>query len=162
LEYLMEDIMNSLLGQEKALQFTAFDEDVAWELGTAIVAEAKARALPIAVDIRRGERQLFHASLKGASLNNDKWMERKIRTVILVGHSSFYVNRLLESLGKTISEKYFVSPQEYAAAGGCFPIIVKGTGMVGTAAVSGLTQEEDHQLVTECIAALIARSQPRA
>ncbi|MFA5852006.1 MAG: heme-degrading domain-containing protein [Spirochaetales bacterium] len=153
----MEDIMKNLLEQEQALQFIAFDENTAWELGSVIVAEARARALPIAVDIRRGERQLFHASLKGASLNNDRWMERKIRTVNLVGHSSYYVNRLLESLGKTISEKYFVSPQEFAAAGGCFPIIVKGTGMVGTAAVSGLTQEEDHQLVMECIAALIKK-----
>ena len=151
----MEDLLQKLLEQEKALQFEAFNEETAWELGASIVAEAKARALPIAVDIRQGERQLFHASLGGASLNNDKWMERKIRTVNLVGHSSFYVNRLLESLGKTISEKYFVSPQEYAAAGGCFPIIVKGTGVVGTAAVSGLTQEEDHRLVTECVAALI-------
>jgi len=149
--------MKNLLEQEQALQFIAFDENTAWELGSVIVAEARARALPIAVDIRRGERQLFHASLKGASLNNDRWMERKIRTVNLVGHSSYYVNRLLESLGKTISEKYFVSPQEFAAAGGCFPIIVKGTGMVGTAAVSGLTQEEDHQLVMECIAALIKK-----
>ena len=154
----MEDLLQNLLEQEKALQFEAFNEETAWELGASIVAEAKARALPIAVDIRRGERQLFHASLVGASLNNDKWMERKIRTVNLVGHSSFYVNKLLESLGKAISEKYFVSPLEYAAAGGCFPIIVKGTGMVGTAAVSGLTQEEDHQLVTECIAALIRKT----
>ena len=153
----MEDIMNKLLEQEQALQFIAFDENTAWELGAAIVAEARARALPIAVDIRRGERQLFHASLAGASLNNDRWMERKTRTVILVGHSSYYVNRLLESLGKTIAEKYFVSPQEYAAAGGCFPIIVRGTGMVGTAAVSGLTQEEDHELVTKCVAALIKK-----
>jgi len=151
----MDDILKDLLEQETTLQFAAFDEDTAWELGSAIVAEGKARDLPIAVDIRRGERQLFHASLKGASLNNDKWMERKIRTVNLVGHSSYYVNRLLESLGKTISEKYFVSPQEFAAAGGCFPIIVKGTGMVGTATVSGLTQEEDHGLVTECVASLI-------
>ena len=153
----MEDILKSLLEQEEALQFIAFDENTAWELGSAIVAEARARALPIAVDIRRGERQLFHASLAGTSLNNDRWMERKTRTVNLVGHSSYYVNRLLESLGKTIAEKYYVSPQEYAAAGGCFPIIVRGSGMVGTAAVSGLTQEEDHQLVTEQIAALIQK-----
>jgi len=153
----MEDIMKTLLEQEQALQFIVFDENTAWELGSAIVAEARARALPIAVDIRRGERQLFHASLAGASLNNDRWMERKTHTVNLVGHSSFYVAKLLESLGKTIAEKYFVSPLEYAAAGGCFPIIVRGTGMVGTAAVSGLTQEEDHQLVTECIAAMIKK-----
>ncbi len=151
----MEDMLNTLLEQERTLQFEAFDENTAWELGSAIVAGARAGNLPIAVDIRRSERLLFHAGMEGASLNNDKWMERKIRTVNLVGHSSFYVAKLLESLGKTIAEKYFVSPLEYAAAGGCFPIIVKGTGMVGTVTVSGLSQEEDHRLVTEGIAALL-------
>ena len=153
----MDDILNQLLEQERALQFSAFDESTALELGMAIITEAVANAFPIAIDIRRGERQLFHASMEGASLNNDKWIERKIRTVNLLGHSSFYVAKLLESLGKTIAEKYFVSPLEYAAAGGCFPIIVKGTGMVGTVAVSGLPQEEDHRLVTECVAALIQK-----
>lgn len=155
----MDDILSQLLEQERALQFPSFDENTAWELGSAIAAEARARALPIAIDIRRGERQLFHASMEGASLNNDRWIERKIRSVNLLGHSSFYVAKLLESLGKTIAEKYFVSPQEYAAAGGCFPIIVKGVGMVGTVAVSGLPQEEDHRLVTECVAALIQKKQ---
>lgn len=158
----MEDILTTLLEQEKTLQFAAFDEETAWELGSAIAAEAKTRGLPIAIDIRRGERQLFHASMKGASADNDAWIERKVRTVNRFGHSSFYVNRLLASLGKTLAEKSFVSEQEFAAAGGCFPIIVKGTGAVGTAAVSGLPQEEDHRLVTECIAALIKKLAARS
>jgi uncharacterized protein (UPF0303 family) len=151
----MDDLLKALIEQEKALQFAAFDDNTAWELGAAIVAEAKARALPIAIDIRKGERQLFHASMPGASADNDKWIERKVRTVNRFGHSSFYIGRFLASQGKTLSEKYFISEQEFAAAGGCFPIIVKGTGMVGTVAVSGLPQEEDHRLVTECLAALI-------
>jgi uncharacterized protein (UPF0303 family) len=153
----MDDLLKSLLEQEKTLQFAAFDEAVAWKLGSAIVAEAKARALPIAIDIRRGERQLFHASMPGASADNDKWIERKVRTVNRFGHSSFYIGRFLASLGMTITEKYFVSELEFASHGGCFPIIVKGTGMVGTVAVSGLPQEEDHRLVTECVAAMIQR-----
>jgi len=158
----MEDLLQSLLEQERTLQFASFNEETAWELGAVIVAEAKSRSLPIAIDIRKGERQLFHASMTGASINNAKWIERKIRTVNRLEHSSFYVATLLASLGKTLSEKYFVSDQEFAAAGGCFPIIVKGTGMVGTAAVSGLPQEEDHRLVTECIAALIGRTASKA
>lgn len=151
----MEDLLKTLLEQEMVLQFPAFDESTAWRLGSAIVAEATARSLPIAIDIRRGERQLFHASLPGASADNDQWIARKVRTVNRFGHSSFYIGRFLASLGKTISEKYYVSEMEFAAHGGAFPIIVKGTGMVGTVAVSGLPQEEDHRLVTECIAAVL-------
>jgi uncharacterized protein (UPF0303 family) len=151
----VDDLLKTLLEQEKTLQFTAFDEETAWELGAIMVAEAKARALPIAIDIRRGERQLFHVSMPGASADNESWIERKVRSVNRFGHSSFYLGRFLASQGKTLSEKYFLSEQEFATAGGCFPIIVKGTGMVGTVAVSGLPQEEDHRLVTECLAALI-------
>jgi uncharacterized protein (UPF0303 family) len=151
----MEETLETLLAQEKALQFPAFDETSAWELGSLIVAAARSRSLPIAIDIRRGDRQLFHASMPGASADNDQWIARKVRTVNRFGHSSFYIALLLKSSGKTITEKYYISEFEFAAAGGCFPLIVRGTGMIGTVAVSGLPQEEDHRLVVECIQALL-------
>lgn len=147
----MDDILKALLDEESRLQFLAFDEESAWELGGILVAEAKTRALPIAIDIRRGDRQLFHVSMPGASADNDRWIERKVRTVNRFGHSSFYIGQLLKSAGKTLAEKYFVSEQEFAVHGGCLPVTVKGTGMVGTVAVSGLAQEEDHKLVAWAI-----------
>ncbi|MFZ2636132.1 MAG: heme-degrading domain-containing protein [Rectinemataceae bacterium] len=148
---MMDDILKTLLDEEAKLQFSVFDEESAWELGGILVAEAKTRSLPIAIDIHRGERQLFHASMPGASADNDHWIERKIRTVNRFGHSSFYIGQLLKSAGKTLTEKYFISEQEFAAHGGCLPVMVKGTGMVGTVAVSGLPQEEDHKLVAWAI-----------
>ena len=153
----MDSILKSLLAQEEALQFPAFDEGTAWELGRLLVETALARALPIAIDIRRGDRQLFHASLPGASADNDQWIARKVRTVSRFGHSSYYMGNLLKASGKSISEKYFVPETEFAAHGGCFPIIVRGSGMVGTVTVSGLPQEEDHRLVVECLGIVIGR-----
>ena len=153
----MDSILDSLLAQEAALQFPAFNEGTAWELGRLLVETALARALPIAIDIRRGERQLFHASLPGASADNDQWIARKTRTVSRFGHSSYYIGNLLKASGKSISEKYFVPETEYAAHGGSFPIIIRGSGMVGTVTVSGLPQEEDHRLVVECLGIVIGR-----
>jgi len=153
----MDDILKSLLAQEAALQFPAFDDDTAWELGKLLVETARGRSLPIAIDIRRGERQLFHASMPGASADNDQWIIRKTRTVSHFGHSSFYLGNLLKSSGKSLSERFFLSETEFAAHGGCFPIIVRGCGMIGTVAVSGLPQEEDHQLVVECLGIVIGR-----
>ena len=94
---------------------------------------------------------MFHASLCGASADNDEWVKRKVRLVNRFGHSSFYMGQMLKSKGKRIEEAYLLSESEYAPHGGCFPAIVKGTGMVGTITVSGLPQEEDHKLVVRSI-----------
>jgi uncharacterized protein (UPF0303 family) len=115
------------------------------------VEQARSENLSVTVDITRGTHQLFHASLRGTSPDNDEWVKRKIRTVYRFGHSSFYMGQLLKSKGKSIEQSYLVSESEYAPHGGCFPIIVKDTGIVGTITVSGLPQEEDHKLVVEAI-----------
>ena len=147
----MDDILKQLLQQEQELQFSQFNEDVAWSLGCQLVELARSRQLPVTVDITRGTHQLFHASLRGTSPDNDEWVKRKVRLVYRFGHSSFYIGQMLKSKGKTIEQSYLVPESEYAPHGGCFPVIVKDTGIVGTVTVSGLPQEEDHKLVVEAI-----------
>jgi|SoiMetStandDraft_2_1073263.scaffolds.fasta_scaffold168024_1 uncharacterized protein (UPF0303 family) len=155
----MDDILNQLLQQEQELQFTIFDEDVAWNLGRQLVELARSRNLPVTVDIMRGTHQLFHASLRGTSPDNDEWVKRKVRLAYRFGHSSFYMGQLLKSKGKTIEQSYLVPESEYAPHGGCFPIIVKDAGIIGTVTVSGLPQEEDHELVVEAIRNYLAQEQ---
>jgi uncharacterized protein (UPF0303 family) len=152
----MDDILKQLLQEEQELQFTKFNEDVAWELGSRLLDLARSRNLPVTVDITRGTHQLFHAALRGTSPDNDEWVKRKVRTVYRFGHSSFYIGQSLKSKGKTIEQSYLVSESEYAPHGGCFPIIIKDTGIVGTVTVSGLPQEEDHKLVVEAIRSYLA------
>jgi len=147
----MDDVLEKLLTEEQQLQFSAFNEDTAWQIGSWLVEYAAKNTLPIAIDIRRGEQQLFHASRPGASADNDEWVKRKVRLVNRFGHSSFYLGQLLKSEGKTIEEKFLLPESEYAPHGGCFPIMIKGTGMVGTITVSGLPQADDHQLVVTAI-----------
>lgn len=153
----MEDILKQLLQQEQELQFTTFNEEVAWKLGSQLVETAQTRSLPVTVDITRGIHQVFHAALRGTSADNDEWIKRKVRTVYRFGHSSFYMGQLLKSKGKTIEQSYLVSESEYAPHGGCFPIIVRDTGVVGTITVSGLPQEEDHRLVVEALTNYLAQ-----
>src|SRR5579883_2636195 len=47
-------------------------------------------------------------------------------------------------------------PDLFAAHGGAFPVLVAGVGLVGTVAVSGLPQLEDHLLVVEALQAFLA------
>ena len=152
----MDDILKQLLQEEQDLQFTRFNEEVAWELGSQLVEMARNRNLSVTIDITRGTHQLFHAALRGTSPDNDEWVKRKVRLVYRFGHSSFYIGQLLKSKGKTIEQSYLVSESEYAPHGGCFPVIVKGTGIVGTITVSGLPQEEDHKLVVEALRKYLA------
>ena len=153
----MEEALTTLLQEEQELQFTRFNETTAWQIGTQMVERAMRENLPITIDITRGQHQLFHASMPGTALDNDEWVKRKVRLVNRFGHSSFYMGQMLKSKGKRIEESYLIPESEYAAHGGCFPIIVKGTGMVGTITVSGLPQEEDHKLVVQSIRAFLAK-----
>lgn len=153
----MDEILKQLLQEEQEIQFTKFNEDTAWELGSQFVEEARSKNLPVTVDITRGTHQLFHASLRGTSPDNDEWVKRKVRLVYRFGHSSFYMGQMLKSKGKTIEQSYLVSESEYAPHGGCFPIIVKDIGIVGTVTVSGLPQEDDHKLVVETLRSYLAQ-----
>ena len=153
----MEDILNTLLQQEQELQFTKFNEVTAWQLGSQMVERAMRDNLPITIDITCGQHQLFHFSMPGTAADNDEWVKRKVRLVNRFGHSSFYMGQSLKHKGKTIEQSYLISESEFAAHGGCFPILIKGTGMVGTITVSGLPQEEDHKLVVESIREFIAK-----
>jgi len=152
----MDMVLQELLQEEQELQFKHFDEQTAWEIGSKLVERASRENLPIAVDITRGAHQLFHASLPGTSADNDEWIKRKIRLVYRFAHSSFYMGQLLKQIGKSIEEVFLIPESEFAPHGGCCPVVIKGTGMIGTITVSGLAQEDDHKLVVETIRDFLA------
>ena len=154
----MDQILERILLEEQQLQFTSFNEDTAWHIGCWLVEHATKNQLPITIDIRRGEHQLFHASRPGTSADNDEWVKRKVQLVNRFGHSSYYVGQLLKSQGKSIEEMFLLPESEYAPHGGCFPIIIKGTGVVGTITVSGLLQEDDHKVVVQALKAYLEES----
>ena len=147
----LESLIAELAEQQTRLQFTHFTNDDAWAIGSLLVSLGRDRGLVLTVDIRRHGHQLFHAALPGTSPDNDTWIERKIRVVNRYGDSSFLVGRRLALSGKTLDEGAGVEPIRYAAHGGCFPIIVRDVGVVGTITVSGLPQAADHALVVEAL-----------
>jgi uncharacterized protein (UPF0303 family) len=157
----MNEKMKGLLLEEEELQFTKFNADVAWQLGSQLIARAKSDNLPITVDITQGDHQLFHFSRPGTSADNDEWVKRKSRLVYRFGHSSLYMGELLRSKGKSIEQAYMLSESQYAPHGGCFPIVIKGSVMVGTITVSGLAQEQDHQLVVDVVREYLKRENER-
>lgn len=137
--------------EERELVLESFDHDDALTLGLALVEKARARNLPIAVDIERCGQRLFHAALPGSAPDNAAWIERKKRLVNRTFKSSYATGLKLRIEQRTLAQALFLDEQEYAPHGGCVPVVVRGVGFVGTVTVSGLPQRDDHQLVVEAL-----------
>ena len=149
----LQDLIAEIEAQERELVLTRFDNTDAWRLGCLLVELATARQLPVAIDIRRGTQQLFHAALPGSVADNDTWIERKVRVVQRYGASSYLVGRRLAAKGQELDASMGVEPAQYAAHGGAFPIRIADVGVVGVVTVSGLPQADDHALVVEALRA---------
>ncbi|WP_138493772.1 heme-degrading domain-containing protein [Paenibacillus pinistramenti] len=148
-------LLEKLLRQEQELQFTEFNNNMAVKLGNLILDKAFREGKQITVDIRKNGMLLFHAKMNDNGLGHDRWITRKINTVHHFEHSSYYMHVLFKSWNTTIQDNAFVDPLEYAAEGGCFPILIRNAGMAGTITVSGLEGHEDHEMVTASLEQLL-------
>ena len=148
-----DELIALLEEQERRLVFERFDNTDAWRLGSLLVQLAVERGLPVAIDIRRGPQQLFHAALPGSTAENDAWILRKVRVVERFAASSFLVGRRLAGKGQELDASHGVDPADYAAHGGAFPVRVRDVGVIGVVTVSGLPQADDHALVVEAVTA---------
>jgi uncharacterized protein (UPF0303 family) len=141
------DQLTELAAQEERLVFSRFDNDVAWRLGVHLVEAARSADLPVSISIRRNGQRLFHAGLPGSAPDNDAWLDRKSAVADRYGHSSYFVGTTFRAGGKTFEEGSRLDVNLFAAHGGAFPINVRMVGCVGTVAVSGLAQVDDHAFV---------------
>jgi uncharacterized protein (UPF0303 family) len=146
-----------LAAEEQELQFPGFTNDDAWDLGSALVAVARAQGAPVAIAVERNGHRLFTAALTGATPDNDSWIARKLRVVHRFGHSSLFVRQASVERGTTFEEEFGLAPERYAAHGGAFPVLVRSVGPIGAVVVSGLPQLEDHRMVVAAIRAHLAR-----
>lgn len=150
------DAVATIEAELEELQLDRFTNDDAHRLGLLLLGWAKERDLPIAVDVTRGTQTVFHAAAEGTSADNDDWLRRKTRAVQRFGVPSLLIGLRPRLTGKHIEDEPWFDERRYAAHGGAFPVLVRGVGMVATVAVSGLTQEEDHELAVEGLRALAA------
>ncbi|RKJ77616.1 heme-degrading domain-containing protein [Butyricicoccus sp. 1XD8-22] len=143
--------IEEIIRQEEELCFDRFGSEDALRLGQILIGLAKEAGVCYVVNISLNRRQLFHFSPDGVTPDNDNWARRKENTVYHFFRSSYRVTLELEDSGEQLCPRFGLSDADYVAAGGSFPIHVRGAGVVGAVTISGLPQEEDHAFVTKAI-----------
>ena len=146
-----------LLEQEKSLVIPKLEVSDALKIGEIAGAIGIKRNLPIAIEVRIGPWIVYHASLPGSSFENQGWLDRKARVVILKNHSTLYERVSAQERGVDWHKENNLLDETHAIHGGGLPLITKDQGFVGVLLVSGLPQVEDHLLGVEVLTEFLAR-----
>jgi len=146
-----------LLEEERHLVLPSLIVADALEIGEIAKSFGTKKGLPIAVEVRIGDWIIYHASLPGSTSENQWWIDRKARVVLLKHHSTIYERVSAEERGVDWHKENNLLDETHAIHGGGLPLITKGEGFVGVLLVSGLPQVEDHLLGVEVLTEFLAR-----
>ena len=146
-----------LLQEEKVLILPTLTNLDAVEIGQIATEIGVERKLPIAIQVRVGDWIVYHVSLPGSTPENDWWMSRKARVVLLKHHSTMYERVSAEERGVDWHKENNLLDETHAIHGGGLPLITKSEGFIGVFLISGLPQVEDHLLGVEVLTEFLAR-----
>ena len=143
--------------EARTLELESLSQKEAIEIGEIAMDFGFDRGLGIAVEVRLKDWIVFHASLPGSDKENDQWIAKKARVVLITGTSTMYERVLAEEQGINWYETNGLSEETHAVHGGGLPLNVKGMGCVGILLISGLPQVQDHLLGVEVLTEFLAR-----
>jgi uncharacterized protein (UPF0303 family) len=154
-----KNMLQTVLAQEEALQFDRFTAEDGWQLGLLLREHLLRHGGNAAADATAYGVQCFRCTAGTATPNNTRWVRRKSAVVMENWKSSLRVMLEMHLSGRTLAE-FGLDAEEYALSGGCFPIRLRGQGVVGTVTVSGLPQTHDHQTAVDAVAAYLGVEVP--
>ena len=146
-----------LLEEELLLVLDSLNTENALEIGEIAKSIAINRRLPIAIEVRIENWTVYHASLPGSTIENQGWIDRKARTVMLKQHSTLHERVSAEERGVDWHKENALVDETHAIHGGGLPLITKNEGFVGVLLISGLPQVEDHLFGVEVLTEFLAR-----
>ena len=148
---------SGLLKEELLLTLPKLDVADALEIGQIAASFGADQGLPIAVEVRIGDWIIYHASLPGSTVENQGWIDRKARVVMLKHHSTLFERVSAQERGVDWFADNKLTESTHAIHGGGLPLITQGDGFVGVLLISGLPQIEDHLLGVKVLTEFLAR-----
>jgi uncharacterized protein (UPF0303 family) len=112
-----------LLEEERVLILPSLTNLDALEIGEIATKLGNQRSFPIAIQVRIGDRVVFHASLEGSKLENDWWIKRKAAVVTLKHHSTMYERVFAEERGVDWHKENNLQDETHAIHGGALPLV---------------------------------------
>ena len=146
-----------LLEEQDRLILPSLSVADAIEIGQIATAFAVEQGLPIAVEVRIGDWIIYHASLPGSTVENQGWIDRKARVVMLKQHSTLFERVSAQEREVDWHKENSLLDETHAIHGGGLPLITQGDGFVGVLLISGLPQIEDHLLGVKVLTEFLAR-----
>ena len=146
-----------LLEEQDRLVLPSLSVADALEIGQIVTAFGVEQGLPIAVEVRIGDWIIYHASLPGSTVENQGWIDRKAKVVMLKQHSTLFERVSAQERGVDWHKENGLLDETHAIHGGGLPLITKNEGFVGVLLISGLPQVEDHLLGVEVLTEFLAR-----
>lgn len=135
--------MDTIIQQEKELQFTHFTHKKALNFGMIVLKMIEKDKLnPVRIRVKYCDDIVFQYLMDNKK--GDLWLNLKENTVMKTGHSSLYVYNHQDQYQHLLDNK------NYAICGGGFPLI-ENNKLKGVFVISGLNHEEDHNLIIKAL-----------
>lgn len=150
-----QELLKKCEQEEQQLVFDRFSREDAFALGCLLYENSKQYPDPCCFEITVNGLVVFHYFPQGTIPDSELWLQRKRNSVDLMHMSSLHFMAWLEARQESVEGRK-LDAKDYAAGGGGFPIILKGTGVIGSICVSGMPDHlDDHQLLVDSIAAFL-------
>jgi uncharacterized protein (UPF0303 family) len=143
--------LDRLAEEQQEILLDRFDYDFVWALGGRMRELAARDAAPVAITVSHGTTLVFSTLMPGATLDNLDWAARKRAVAHRFHRSSLAIRLEMEAAGFDFNARFRLREADYVASGGGIPLILRGGTLIGTAAVSGLPDIDDHRLVVDAL-----------
>lgn len=147
----INDALTEIRQQEESLQWPVFNEALAWELGCTLQRAAELNQAAVHIEIEAFDRILFVCAMPGSAPSNADWARRKRNITRLLQRSSLAIGLGLKRDETDLQQKMSLPARDYAAAGGCFPLRIAGSGCIGSITVSGMPEFDDHAMIVNVL-----------
>lgn len=135
----------------RKIELDRFSNRIAFDMGVKIIDLAKSRNQHIAVEVCRLNQTVFLYVDDTLPVDKHNWLRRKANIARQFEESSLSVKNDLKEGNMSLEKTFGLDERDFLAKGGAIPIFVKNGGMIAIITVSGLHDEEDHNIIIEAL-----------